>query len=535
MASLARTIRAALPTAVVVGCVSNGEIIDGRPEQGKTLVSISAFSATQVLAFSCACQAGREREMGNNLLKSVSAERSLHGVLLLCNPRYLDTALMVDAFRNLDPAVQVFGGVAGHFYEENRSWLIDGEKILSEGMIAVGFYGDDLIIQAKPCVGWKALSREMIATEATGTLLKKIDGEPAFSVYHKYLGIQRGQDFFDNSLGFGLMLQREGTPVVRIPFKYTEDDGLRIFAEVLPGERLRLGYADPIRILDKVREFVADFARMSPEAILLFSCGSRIRIMGADESLETEPFGKLAPCQGFYTAGEFCRNGGELVLLNSSMVVVGLREGPPSKAAPEGTFPIPPVSELRDTRGLGYLIHFIGKITAELDEANRELERQATHDKLTRIYNRTKLDQVISAELARARRCGGGFSIVIIDIDYFKQVNDTRGHLAGDIVLSEFADRLKSVFERDTDSVGRWGGEEFLCVLLDADPEKVWGMAERFRLAVNSASFSEGDRLTCSLGITSYKDGDTETGIVARADRALYEAKRAGRDRTVQA
>jgi diguanylate cyclase (GGDEF)-like protein len=198
--------------------------------------------------------------------------------------------------------------------------------------------------------------------------------------------------------------------------------------------------------------------------------------------------------------------------------------------------PRPPiVPELQDTRGLGYLIHFIGKITAELDEANRELERQATHDKLTRLYNRTKLDEVISSELSRAKRYGGGFSVIIIDIDYFKQVNDVRGHLAGDAVLSEFADRLKAVFARETDSVGRWGGEEFLCVLLDAEPEKVWGMAERFRLAVNSVKFKDGDRLTCSLGITSYRDSDTETSIVARADRALYEAKRAGRDQTMQA
>jgi diguanylate cyclase (GGDEF)-like protein len=171
-------------------------------------------------------------------------------------------------------------------------------------------------------------------------------------------------------------------------------------------------------------------------------------------------------------------------------------------------------------------------INADLSLAHRNLERIAVTDRLTGLYNRTKLDEVFANELARVERYGESVAIILADIDHFKSVNDTYGHQVGDSVLVEFAATLRKL-TRETDTAGRWGGEEFLviCPHLDLDGARI--LAERIRAAVAGHSFSVVGQKTCSFGVASYRPGDTADTMVKRADEALYEAKQHGRDRVV--
>lgn len=118
------------------------------------------------------------------------------------------------------------------------------------------------------------------------------------------------------------------------------------------------------------------------------------------------------------------------------------------------------------------------------------------------------------------------------DIDKFKSVNDTYGHQVGDSVLSEIAEIMRQLV-RDTDTQGRWGGEEFLVICSHVDLNGTYALAERMRSAVAEHSFSVVGQKTCSFGVASYRQGDTGENIVKRADVALYEAKHNGRNRVV--
>lgn len=169
-------------------------------------------------------------------------------------------------------------------------------------------------------------------------------------------------------------------------------------------------------------------------------------------------------------------------------------------------------------------------INADLSLAHRNLERVAVTDRLTGLYNRTKLDEVFASELARVERYGESVSIILADIDKFKSVNDTYGHQVGDRVLGEFAAILRKL-TRDTDTPGRWGGEEFLVICSHVDLNGARILAERIRAAVAEHSFPVVGQKTCSFGVASYRPGDTEDTMVKRADEALYEAKQNGRDR----
>jgi diguanylate cyclase (GGDEF)-like protein len=177
-------------------------------------------------------------------------------------------------------------------------------------------------------------------------------------------------------------------------------------------------------------------------------------------------------------------------------------------------------------------------INETLRKKNKELHELSITDSLTGLYNRKHLMETLENEVARSKRHKHDFSVLVIDIDHFKEYNDTYGHLAGDEVLS----RLATVFKesvRSCDYVARYGGEEFILVLPEIGPEDGVKAAERIRKKVAKESFA-GDgkpiQITVSVGVASYpKDGDDSQSIIRHADTALYKSKESGRNRVVLA
>lgn len=168
-----------------------------------------------------------------------------------------------------------------------------------------------------------------------------------------------------------------------------------------------------------------------------------------------------------------------------------------------------------------------------------ELLSDANRDHLTGLANRRRLQALGEEEMARFRRYGNTFSVVMIDIDHFKPVNDEHGHLFGDRVIRRCADAISETL-RDCDRAGRWGGEEFQVLLPETDREGAAIAAERIREAVASLRIrDEADdgravRITVSCGVdTAEADTEEFEFIVNRADKAMYAAKRAGRNRVV--
>ena len=173
----------------------------------------------------------------------------------------------------------------------------------------------------------------------------------------------------------------------------------------------------------------------------------------------------------------------------------------------------------------------------ELITAREELRDQATKDFLTRIWNRSSILDILGRELQRGVREKRPVGLVLADLDYFKSVNDTYGHFAGDAVLREFVRRMSGSM-RPYDTIGRYGGEEFLIVLPGCDADATEKQSERMReaLANEPMWFNEESQLiTCSFGATAWMPGGdpAEEALIRMADDALYAAKRQGRNRVV--
>ena len=177
-------------------------------------------------------------------------------------------------------------------------------------------------------------------------------------------------------------------------------------------------------------------------------------------------------------------------------------------------------------------------VALENARLHRIVERQALVDGLTGLANRRHGENVLEAELARAERFGGPVTVVVADLDDFKDVNDRFGHLTGDSVLRDFGAVLRSTV-RDVDLASRWGGEEFVLVLPGTDAEGGVHLAERVReqLRVRTILALDGTAIdvTASFGVASSAGRTSPEELLARADAALYEAKRAGKDRVERA
>jgi diguanylate cyclase (GGDEF)-like protein len=168
--------------------------------------------------------------------------------------------------------------------------------------------------------------------------------------------------------------------------------------------------------------------------------------------------------------------------------------------------------------------------TAELKEKNQALERLSVTDKLTGLFNRLKLDQILEQQLVHSQRYNTCFALILLDIDKFKAVNDEFGHQVGDQVLCAIAQILHQC-SRASDVVGRWGGEEFLIVLPETEKDGAMVLAEKLRQTVAHYEFPLVGHKTASFGVTVYRHGDSIEGMMTRVDDALYRAKDGGRNR----
>ncbi|SMP62492.1 GGDEF domain-containing protein [Anoxynatronum buryatiense] len=181
---------------------------------------------------------------------------------------------------------------------------------------------------------------------------------------------------------------------------------------------------------------------------------------------------------------------------------------------------------------LGSMFLVVRHYTQAYEETHQQLEQAMITDKLTGLYNRSKTEEVLEMEMERYRRSGNAFSIIMIDVDHFKTINDTFGHPVGDEVLVQFAWLMKSNV-RKLDTTGRWGGEEFMVILPETVLSQAGQVGEKIRHAIEQDLQVEDRQVTVSAGVAVVQSADTVPSLVNRADQALYQAKDAGRNQVM--
>ena len=190
--------------------------------------------------------------------------------------------------------------------------------------------------------------------------------------------------------------------------------------------------------------------------------------------------------------------------------------------------------EHRGKDELDYLIHWFNKLSDALERDYSKIEKISITDKLTQLSNRTHTDEYMKNQLKRSASEREELVVIIVDIDHFKSINDSHGHLVGDQVLREFSNVLRQC-TRPQDFVGRWGGEEFIIVMPEIDLEQATKNAERLRQQIEQHDFGAAGRVTASFGLAVSTEGDTQEKLIQRVDESLYRAKQQGRNQVIVA
>jgi diguanylate cyclase (GGDEF)-like protein/PAS domain S-box-containing protein len=175
------------------------------------------------------------------------------------------------------------------------------------------------------------------------------------------------------------------------------------------------------------------------------------------------------------------------------------------------------------------LQEFNTKLESEVEKQTKELKLLAVTDKLTGLYNRVKLDDELASSYEYYKKFKENFSIVMLDIDHFKAVNDTYGHQVGDTVLREMAMLIKDSI-RSTDIIGRWGGEEFMLICPKTDSSNAYAVAQNIRENIQTHNFPRVGSLTISAGVSDIISNEDVNALVNSADSLLYDAKHNGRN-----
>ena len=169
-----------------------------------------------------------------------------------------------------------------------------------------------------------------------------------------------------------------------------------------------------------------------------------------------------------------------------------------------------------------------------LRNLNNQLEQISRYDHLTGLANRYALHERFNEEIETSSQTKQIFSLILLDVDFFKTINDDYGHDVGDEVIKQFASLLMSMV-RENDMVGRWGGEEFLILCSQTTKNGAFQLADQLRRQVQSYNFPVNQQITASFGLSEYRHGETIGDTIKRADDALYDAKKNGRNQIVMA
>ena len=460
---------------------------------------------------------------------------------------------------------QVFAGIVRHQVHQRRAQAaVEGaaldldqqgdlavDGVLRGAVAAVLYMGSELTIETGRDNGWTPLSSTLRVTKAEGRRLYTVNGVPAYDLYDRFLRFPEKASFRDYTMEFPLMLRRGKMKLLRHPQEVFDDSSILLDGRVAEGDAICISYGAPLPIIRRINARCEKLRAFEPEAVLLYSCQGRRRYWGDLFGWEIEPFQKLAETGGACLDGQIMRNNqtGRVIEHRLTLLSIGMREGERTgRSIPEiavddeiligrmslmhrmSTLIESMVGELQKNNDA------LMQMNERLARANEELHRIAVTDELTGLYNRREIERRIKEALERTKDDHRRIALVMLDIDFFKKVNDTYGHDVGDLALKEISAILKtSADEAQGEAAGRWGGEEFFLLLPEKDLNDALALAERIRQTVERHDFPEAKHLTVSMGVTCASADSNYQAIFIRADQALYEAKTGGRNRVVAA
>ncbi|TLP35173.1 GGDEF domain-containing protein [Arcobacter arenosus] len=519
------------PKSTLIGSTTDGEICNGKVSTKKTVISFTTFEKTNLEIY-ISNKFKDYFEGGKNLAKSLIKDDTKVIISFIDGLRGNGEDFL-NGINSVNNNIIISGGLAGDNSEFKKTYVFTKDTILFDGVVGVALNSNNLKIFTDYSFDWQAIGKKLTITHAIGNRVFTIEDKTAVEAYNYYLGEAVSEKLPKVGIEFPLIIQNNDLNIARAVIG-KEDDGSLIFAGNLKiSDKVRFGCADFDSIFNETQKHVDKLLGTCVESIFIYSCMARRRFIPEAIESETSVYNKIAPSSGFYTYGEFFSCGRSKLLLNQSMTVLALSE---SSICKQNRVEFQALKHSKLT--LQALSHLINVSTKELDILQNKLEFQNQTDPLTKLYNRRYFSEVSNNLFKISHRDFKPLSIVMIDIDNFKNINDTYGHSIGDRVIIKLAKTLFRL-KRESDITCRYGGEEFIMLLPNTSIRGASVYSEKIRKKVEDTTVEIEEEITItftiSLGVTQIdfiNDKNIET-VINRADEALYKAKKEGRNQVV--
>ncbi len=528
IAILTERLAGAFPEAALSGMTAIAGVSHGRNADHRTVLLFDVFETAKVHTFTYEVSRGTEREMGLCFLSDLSHLPQVKGIEILASQddaAFPDFQPFLECLETLGRALPIWGAMA-----DSDTWPKDSyvftKDFLSHSGYVIRVYTGDVEIITDHIFGFQPLSRKLTITAMDGPMtIQELDHKPAVFFYDRYIHVR---DFLEQSLPFPLIHTCHGDTHAHLPQGRTPEGGIIFNISTKVGEKMQVSYGDPETMIEETKELWEKLIHFEPDGLHAMSCIARYLFLQQNLDGIMVNYSAIAPIHGVYGHGEIYRSGDKLIGAHLTGCVTAFREGnKKGKPRPQ----LSPVRLSLDMQHLLQMAAFVRTAMSELNATQDALRIAATHDSLTGLLNRGALEKELARCMDDARENGIPVSAIMIDLDEFKEINDTYGHEAGDQAICRMATIMKNRTSL-MGAAGRWGGDEFIIILPGTAMKSAVALARAMkRDLAKAAALPLAIPMTASFGITTSGFNESQPSFTKRIDNALYISKGRGRNR----
>lgn len=520
------TLKQMLPQAVIIGCSSDGTIDRGKihPYGGTVQLSLTGFEHT-ALSIAYAEHFEDSFELGKTIAAHL-ADKQTRLIISFSEAASVNGERYLEGIDHEADGLKVAGGVAST-PTFSDTFVIADDRILRSGAVAVALRGEALHFCTNFVFGWEPIGRKMTVTNVEGNIIRAIDNQPPLSLFRYYLGDDIANALPGTGSAFPLLLMRDGHYIAR-GIIGVDGEAFIVSGNVKDEDEVYIGYGNPSIVAGKntlSSHLHNNFP--APEAIFNYYCEGR-HLFLPDHTVQTEAeqLEHNGISAGCFTLGEFYSHRSN-ALLNFSSTLLAMAEKNVQTPQPVLHYS----HELSEDEKLSAMV--TKGLFHLLDVRTKELQHQTYHDVLTSLPNRNFFNEMLVLELEKAKKTQTNVALLFLDLDNFKDVNDTLGHGSGDHLLQIIAQRIDEAITPD-DLLSRWSGDEFVimrteCHSLDRLTDLAAAILDIFKepISIDDHHFTLG----ISIGISLYpNDGKDAETLVKHADAAMYAVKSGGKN-----
>lgn len=536
---LVQLLKQKIPQAKVIGGIVSANITAGVINLCGISLTFSVFFSSQVEIIPLHWGDELSSAMGKDVLQQIWQMQQPVAVQIISSGYNLNVTPFFQELSNIPDDIVVFGGVVDDGTVSGDGFVFTDKEYITRGMVIAVYRGENLFVNLCCSTGWQPLGRSMRITglkDHNSTITELEGGYSIRDAYERYLGVEWDDSFLDEAVVFPVCVDRNGTLLNRMPRMLGKDGSANYGADFHLGESIQICYGNPAEVIQGTYAIQYDMIRFQPEGIFAVSCWSRKVLLNRDVNQELEVCRVGVPSTGIYALGEYVRDGrGNIYLNNMMLSILGMREGGIQNVHRDMVHLKHRVKfQNKGNSVLSHMLHFVQAVSKELEDKSRSLQHIANTDKLTDIYNRRAIEEKLVYCIAASEAAAASLSLLLVDLDDFKHINDKFGHLVGDAALMQVAELIQANIPSDA-YTGRWGGDEFLIILPAFSISRACTIGERIRDAVEKSAMEEGAlHLSVSVGAAAFAQGDDKASFFKRADEALYKAKNTCNKNNVQ-